>query len=143
MADAFLDLVPDACTLPAAEQPSRMAEFGALLAGSSRAQTRLSATRLQWVLDPAAATAARDLAARESSCCSFFTFSFDVRSAYDGDALVVDVDVPETQVPVLDALQQLASRSLGDRVVDRSADGAATGSPTDPATDPATEATDG
>ena len=44
---------------------------------------------------------ARDLTARESECCSFFTFTFDRRPA---DALALDVEVPAAHVDVLDAL---------------------------------------
>jgi hypothetical protein len=58
------------------------------------------------VLDPAAEAVARDLTARETACCSFFRFSFTP----GGDTLRLDVEVPETQVEVLDAL---AARAAG------------------------------
>jgi hypothetical protein len=54
-----------------------MAEFDDLFATALRGQQRVSATTLRWDLDPAADATARDLAGRESSCCSFFSFTFD------------------------------------------------------------------
>ncbi|MCO8275920.1 hypothetical protein M1L60_35610 [Actinoplanes sp. TRM 88003] len=92
--------VPDACTLPTAQQPVRLAEFDELFARSLRGQERLSPTELRWDLDPAAEAAARDLTARESECCSFFTFSFGV-------GLIVEV--PPAYVDVLDALERRAA----------------------------------
>ena len=65
--------VPEACTLPTAEQPLRIAEFDRLFATAWR-QERL-ATAVAWPLDPAEELAVRDLTARETECCSFFTFS--------------------------------------------------------------------
>jgi hypothetical protein len=99
---------PDGCTLPTAERPLRLAEFDDLFATALRAQTRLSPTALRWRLDPAAEATAQDLAVRESSCCSFFSFSF----APDGDAVRLDVRVPEAQVAVLDALADRASAGM-------------------------------
>jgi hypothetical protein len=95
-----------ACTLPVVERPLRLAEFDDLFATALRDQQRLSPTWLRWRLDPAAETTARDLTARESSCCSFFSFSF----APDGDLLNLDVRVPVAHVEVLDALAVRAAR---------------------------------
>src|SRR5690348_16526591 len=64
----------DACTLPTAERPLRLAEFQTLFATALRGQERLSPTHLRWRIDPAAESTARDLTARESECCSFFAF---------------------------------------------------------------------
>jgi hypothetical protein len=97
--------VPDACTLPTAERPLRLAEFDELFATALRGQQRLSPTRLRWRLDPAAEQMARDLTARESACCSFFAFTF---APADG-GLQLDVDVPASQVAVLDALATRAA----------------------------------
>ncbi len=95
----------DACTLPTAERPLRVAEFDDLFATGVRGQLRLSATRLRWLLDPAAEPTARDLNARETQCCSFFTFTF---APVDG-ALQLDVEVPAARVDVLDALAERAA----------------------------------
>ncbi len=91
---------PATCTLPTVERPLRRAEFDDLFATALRGQQRLSPTVLRWQLDPAAEATARDLTARESSCCSFFSFSF----ASDGERLAVEVQVPAAHVDVLDAL---------------------------------------
>ncbi|GIE81738.1 hypothetical protein Aph02nite_76880 [Actinoplanes philippinensis] len=96
---------PEACTLPTAERPLRVAEFDDLFTTALRDQQRLSPTLLRWHLDPAAEAMARNLTARETGCCSFFSFAFTT----DGGALRVDVEVPATQVEVLDALADRAA----------------------------------
>jgi len=100
--------VPQACTLPTAERPVRVAEFDALFAMALHAQQRLASTRLRWRLDPAAEPAARDLAARETECCSFFTFTF----AAAGDVVQLDVEVPAAHIAVLDALADRAAAGM-------------------------------
>ena len=71
--------VPEACTLPTAEQPLRLAEFDALFTAAVRGSTRLSPThlRLQLTGDPDLEAVVRDLTVRESECCSFFMFGVD------------------------------------------------------------------
>ena len=96
--------VPDTCTLPTAQQPFRLAEFDGLFA-TLFDQQRLSPTRLRWQLDPHAESTARHLAARESSCCSFFRFSFTVTD----DRLHLDVEVPPAPVDVLNAIAARAA----------------------------------
>jgi hypothetical protein len=96
---------PDACTLPTADRPLRLAEFDDLFASSLRDQQRISPTVLRWTLDPAAEATARDLTRRESECCSFFVFTFTPGPA----TLRLDVEVPATQAEVLDALAQRAA----------------------------------
>ncbi|MFF2087258.1 hypothetical protein ACFVVM_26090 [Nocardia sp. NPDC058176] len=93
------DWVPDACTLPTVARPIRVAEFDRFFAESVRTAHRTSPTRLDLRLAEDAEAAARDLAARESGCCSFFTFDFDTTDT----ATVMRVDVPVTYVEVLDA----------------------------------------
>ncbi|WP_422736210.1 hypothetical protein ACN263_21805 [Micromonospora sp. WMMD729] len=102
--------VPDACTLPTAERPLRLAEFDRFFTAAVRGIDRLSAQHLRLRLDGAAQTEemARDLTARESSCCSFFTFGF---SRPDPDSLSLDVRVPAAHVDVLDALVERALSS--------------------------------
>ena len=103
--------VPEACTLPTVERPLRLVEFDGLSARGLTAQERLSPTVLRWLLDRGVESEARDLTARESACCSFFTFGFTVVGA----ALQVDVQVPPTQVKVLDELAARASTGLAVR----------------------------
>ncbi|MDG4840813.1 hypothetical protein O7631_30165 [Micromonospora sp. WMMD967] len=99
--------VPDACTLPTAERPLRLAQFDQFFADAVRGLERLSAQHLRLQLDTATRVeeAARDLTARESSCCSFFTFDL---SRPDADSLSLDVRVPAAHVDVLDALAERA-----------------------------------
>jgi hypothetical protein len=103
---------PSACTLPTAERPVRVAEFDEVFAGALLAQRRLGPTRLRWLLDPAVEAAARDLATRESACCSFFTFTFVAPDAGSGEGLVVEVEVPAGQVEVLSALAGRAAAGI-------------------------------
>lgn len=95
--------VPDACTLPTAEQPLRVAEFDALFAAALRGVDRLAPTRLRLILDGGAEVeaGARDLVARETECCSFFTFTVE---RVDDGRLHLDVEVPPARLEVLDAL---------------------------------------
>lgn len=100
--------VPAECTLPVVQQPSRVAEFAALLSAAVRAVARPEPTRLGLVLEPAFEAAARDLAVRESGCCSFFTFTF----ARGADGLHLEISVSSAQVVVLDALAEQAGAAL-------------------------------
>lgn len=97
---------PQACTLPTVEQPLRVAEFDDLFAGGLRGLDRLTSTTLQLRLDAGVEATARDLTARETSCCSFFTF--DYTAAGNGELLLA-VTVPESQIDVLDALAARAA----------------------------------
>lgn len=96
----------DACTLPTAEQPLRVAEFAELFAASLRGVERVSPTRLRLELDAAAEAAARDLAARESGCCGFFSFTFGPAGA---DTVGMEVGVPDDRSEVLDGLAAQAT----------------------------------
>jgi hypothetical protein len=94
---------PSACTLPIVERPLRVAEFDELFATALRGQTRLGPTRLQLILDHSDQVEAttRDLIARETACCSFFTFSLTLSS--DGQ-LLLDIQVPANRTGVLEGL---------------------------------------
>lgn len=94
------DWVPESCSLPTAQRPLRVAEFDRLFAGSLLRSTRVSATRLDLVLAADAEAVARDLAERESGCCSFFGFEFDS----GGADVVMRISVPESRTEVLAAL---------------------------------------
>ncbi|WP_439658863.1 hypothetical protein ACSHWB_41835 [Lentzea sp. HUAS TT2] len=91
---------PEACTLPTAERPFRVAEFDELFASGVR--HRPERTRLVLELEPRPEVAARaaDLAVRETGCCSFFTFELTATRG----ALSLAITVPESQAEVLDAL---------------------------------------
>jgi hypothetical protein len=96
---------PETCSLPTAERPLRVAEFDRLFASALRGMDRPATTRLRLWLDPAAEVTARELAGRETTCCSFFDFSFERVGA---DRLAVDVSVPAAQTAVLQGLADQA-----------------------------------
>ncbi|MEV3959303.1 hypothetical protein AB0M34_00140 [Nocardia sp. NPDC050193] len=102
---------PRACTLPTVEQPVRVAEFERFFAESVRSVRRPGPARLELVIDPDAASVARDLAERESDCCSFFGFDF----ALIGTRVLMGVEVPPTYVDVLDAFAARVDAALGGR----------------------------
>ncbi|MEV0425587.1 hypothetical protein [Micromonospora sp. NPDC050495] len=106
--------VPDSCTLPTAERPLRVAEFDQFFAEAVRGADRVSAQHLRLRLDGAAQVeeTARDLTARESSCCSFFAFHL---SRSGPGSLALDVRVPAGHVDVLDALAARAASGRCDR----------------------------
>lgn len=95
------DWVPTACTLPTAEQPLRRAEFDELFRTAVQRSIRIRPTRLDVVLSPHSEASARDLAERETACCSFFRFDFD----HAEDGLVMRIGVPDDHIDVLDALE--------------------------------------
>jgi hypothetical protein len=94
------DWTPEACTLPTAERPLRVAEFDDLFTAVRRSERRRP-TRLDLVLPRDVEVAARDLARRETECCAFFTFDFE--SASDG--VVMHIAVAPDHVEVLDELE--------------------------------------
>ncbi|MFI9508298.1 hypothetical protein [Nocardia sp. NPDC052566] len=96
----------DACTLPTADQPLRVAEFADLFAAAVRDVERMSPTLLRLELDGAHETTARELAAKEAGCCSFFTFTF---AATEPDSVRMDIEVPAARAAVLDGLARQAT----------------------------------
>jgi len=95
----------DACTLPTAERPLRLAEFDALFAKAvRRVERRGSDVRMHLTGGEGLAERVRDLTERESSCCSFFTFGVE---GTDQD-LALDVSVPPARQEILDALVKRA-----------------------------------
>lgn len=106
-ASSGLDWVPEACTLPTADQPLRLAEFDALFTASVRGGQRLGPQHLRVSLQGGTDTAdsVRELADRETQCCSFFRFT--VITPQPGQ-VQLDIEVPAGHVDVLDALQARA-----------------------------------
>jgi hypothetical protein len=96
------DWVPSACTLPTVEQPLRRREFDDLFATDvlSVDQTSPQEVRFELRADPDVAGRAASLAARETGCCSFFTFDLTIT---DGGVAMV-VSTAPTHEPVLAAL---------------------------------------
>jgi hypothetical protein len=107
-----LEWVPSACTLPTPERLLRVAEFDALFAASLRGVERLAPARLRLTLAETGGvrTTVENLTARETACCSFFTFTL---TPGDHDELLLDAEVPVAQVAVLEALAARASAVAG------------------------------
>jgi len=93
---------PQDCTLPTASRPLRAAEFTDLFRDAVTGAERLDAGRLRLTLrrDRQVAAQAAELAAAETECCSFFTFTLTVAA----DSLQLDVEVPAARAAILDAL---------------------------------------
>ena len=99
----------DACALPTAERPLRVAEFDALFATHLRGMERREPGWLRLNLDRSAEMYVRELTARESSCCSFFDF----RITPTEGGLALDVRVPEARIEVLDGIARQAGAATG------------------------------
>jgi hypothetical protein len=100
----------DSCTLSADGRRLRQAEFGELFTETVAAVERPEPTRLRLHLHPGAQVAARaaGLAAAETACCSFFTFTLTVAAG----SLTLDIAAPVAQLPVLDALTERATAAV-------------------------------
>ncbi len=95
----------DACTMPAAERPLRLAEFDALFATNvRRVERRGNDVRMHLTGEAGLIEQVRDLTERETSCCSFFTFEV---VGTDQD-LTLNVSVPPARQEILDALAHRA-----------------------------------
>ena len=108
--DADQGWVPQACTLPTAQRPLRVAEFDALFAEAVTGIDRVEPGRVRIGLDSTPQTAGRaaELMARESGCCSLFTFTLTAT----GGALSLQVSVADQHVEVLDALAARAEAGV-------------------------------
>lgn len=102
----LLDQAPEACTLPTVERPFRIAEFADLFAAAD--PVRESATRVTVMLPLESLELARDLAARETECCSFFTFT----TVPKGDRTAMTIEVPAQYADVLTAMIGLSERPV-------------------------------
>lgn len=99
-------LSTDACTLPTNERPLRLTEFDSLFADHLQRMDRSpDQVRLHLSGGPGFADAVRDLAERESACCSFFTFA----QAGGDDDLTLTISVPEERREILSGLADRAS----------------------------------
>ncbi len=101
--------VPSSCTLPNAEQPLRLAEFDAFFASDVTGVEDLAGgVRLRLVPDDRVAVRASSLAARETQCCSFFTFTLTAT----GSELVLDITAPDARS---DVVGEIATRARAAR----------------------------
>lgn len=103
--------VPAACTLPPAERLRRAAEFDRLFAAAVCGIERAGPTRLRLDLRPGPQVAARtaELAAAETGCCSFFTFTITIAAS----RLVLDINLPASHAGLLDDLAVRAAAAAG------------------------------
>ncbi|MFJ9813373.1 hypothetical protein ACIRTB_34660 [Streptomyces sp. NPDC101158] len=94
--------VPQSCTLPTEERPLRVAEWDALFSERLTSLSRPEPLHLRLNLadGPGIEEWVRDLVARESGCCSFFTFI----TTPGADVIRLDISVDQAHEPVLDAL---------------------------------------
>jgi hypothetical protein len=102
--------IPDACALPTAERPLRLAEFDEVFATALRDVESVGATHVRMRLTGPAGLEARvrDLTARETECCSFFAFTVTAERAVDGEGVTMDVRVPARYGDVLASLAEQA-----------------------------------
>jgi hypothetical protein len=110
-------VVPDACTLPTVDRPLRLREFDDLFATAVREVDSVTPTHARmWLAGVVGLEATvRDLTARETECCSFFTFTVTREPADDGEALTLDVEVPAQYADVLASLAERASTASAGR----------------------------
>lgn len=101
------DWVPESCTLPTSQHPTRLAEFDALFADAVVGGRRPEPTRLRLALDPRWEGVAQRLAERESQCCAFFAFDF----SHTAGKLYLDIAVPVGREPILDAMAKQATEA--------------------------------
>jgi hypothetical protein len=101
----------EACTLPTAERPLRMAEFDDLFATTLTSLERIGDTRVRLLLRGGAASTERTrrLVEAEASCCSFFTFEV---TELEPGRVALDIKVPPASVNVLDGLVTRAEAAV-------------------------------
>jgi hypothetical protein len=101
-----LEWVPQSCTLPTPEQPLRVAQWDALFTEHLMEVSRPRPLRLRLELSGGAGVEerVRDLAERESGCCSFFTFT----TTGDDAQVYLDIAVDQAHESVLRALADRA-----------------------------------
>jgi hypothetical protein len=108
--------VPGACTLPTVEQPLRLAEFDDLFSAATDVY-RVDGTHAVLTLAGAPGLAARagDLADRETSCCSFFTFTIAPTESTTTarEEIRMSISVPGGHAAVLAALLDRAEQQSG------------------------------
>ncbi|HYN73863.1 MAG TPA: hypothetical protein VES60_15290 [Nakamurella sp.] len=90
----------------------RVAEFDDLFVTEVRSVTRESNVRATFELpaEPTVAATAANLTARESQCCTFWTFTFTLTMT--GGRVTLDVSVPAGHPAVLDALVDRAQAAV-------------------------------
>ena len=98
---------PAGCTLDPAGRLARAAEFDEFFASAVTTSQRTGATRLRLELtaDERSGQRAGELAAAETACCSFFTFTLTASAGQ----LALEVTVPPAHRAALDLLAARAA----------------------------------
>ena len=99
-------MTTDACTMPTAERPLRLAEFDALFAQARSVTRDAAGVVIHLAGAPTLRGQVRDLAERETACCSFFTFVVDGHE----DDVTLSISVPPERREIVDALAERAER---------------------------------
>lgn len=95
----------DACTMPTAQRPLRLAEFDDLFAAAVRTvEWRGNDVRMHLTGAVGLVDRVRDLTERETSCCSFFSFGIEGTD----QELTLDISVPPARQEILDAMARRA-----------------------------------
>lgn len=95
-----------ACTLPSAERPLRLAEFDDLFTkGVLGVEQSAHGVRVELRPEPDLVARAAELAARETGCCSFFTFELSITHG----RAAMTVSAASSHGEVLAALAERAS----------------------------------
>jgi hypothetical protein len=103
-------LTTDACTMPTAARPLRLAELDALFASAlTRITVGEDGVRMQLEGEAGLGERVLDLTARESACCSFFVFTVD---GCDTE-VQLSISVPPAQRDILAAVADRAAEVSG------------------------------
>ena len=102
----------EACTLPTAERPLRLADFDDMFTTTLHSIEQPDDTHARLLLagDESLSDRTQRLADAESSCCSFFTFG--VSTVKDG-LVALDIEVPSAYAGVLAGLVARAEAAQG------------------------------
>lgn len=95
----------DACSLPTAEQPLRVAEFDGLFAAALLRIERRDQTWLRLHLAGGSRETVEELVDRESRCCTFFAFTLTPTAGH----LELDIRVLDGRAAVLDGIAARAA----------------------------------
>ena len=101
---------PEACSLPSADQPARVAEWDALFAGAVCEVSPITGG-VRFAVDRTAAgpAAVADLADRESQCCAFLAFTLVLGNG----TVTLDVTSDSGHAEVVEALAGRAAALAG------------------------------
>lgn len=102
--------ITSTCTLSSAERLTRAADFDRLFTDVVLGVEHLEDATVRLALRADAPTASRaaELAARETACCSFFSFVLTAKAG----SLILEVSVPDEHLPTLNTIAARAEACL-------------------------------